>query len=208
MTDPRLSPTSEFDQAATTWEEDPARRQRTAEIAAAIAATVPPQPHWDILEYGCGTAALSRILAPRVRSVLAVDASAGMVAEAANLAAKQGLANLAIQRLDLLADPPPPRQFDLAVSVMALHHIADLPALLARLCALLRPGARVALADLMPEDGSFHGNPDIPHAGLDPARLAQMLAAHGLLRPAWHEVHRIAKHGQEYPVFLLTATRD
>jgi SAM-dependent methyltransferase len=196
---------SPFDQAASTWEDNPVRRQLTDAVSAAITETIPLRPSWAVLEYGCGTAALSRRLAPHVGQVLAVDASAGMIAEAAKFAAAHGVANLATRQLDLLRDPPPTERFALVVSAMTLHHVADIALLCRRLRSLLRPGGQMALADLFPEDGSFHNDPEIPHHGFDPASLADILSGLDLVDAAWREIHRIEKPWGTYPVFLLTA---
>jgi 2-polyprenyl-3-methyl-5-hydroxy-6-metoxy-1,4-benzoquinol methylase len=197
--------TAHFDQAAITWEDNPVRRQLNDAVTAAIIEAIPLRPDWTVLEYGCGTAALSRRLAPQVSRVLAMDASAGMIAEAAKFATAQGLANLATRQLDLLREPPPEERFDLIVSAMTLHHVTDTSLLFRRLHSLLRPGGQMALADLFPEDGSFHDDPEIPHHGFDPASLADILAGLGLADAVWREIHRIEKNGFTYPVFLLTA---
>ena len=73
-------------------------------------------------------------------------------------------------RLDLLTDPPPDDPFDLAVSLLVLHHLPG-PARPRSPPSpgLLRPGGRLALADLDTEDGSFHDADaeGIYHLGFD-----------------------------------------
>ncbi len=64
----------------------------------------------------------------------------------------------------------PAGQFDLVVTAMTLHHIADVPGFLARLGHLLRKDGRLAVADLVTEDGSFHAPMTVPHNGFDPER--------------------------------------
>jgi len=88
------------------------------------------------------------------------------------------------------------------------------PGLLARLAAHMTPGARLAVADLEQEDGSFHG-PDVPgvmHHGFAPETLSAWLAGAWFEDIAIHTAHVIHKTGDDgerrsYPVLLATARR-
>ena len=72
--------TSSFDERAQTWDEQPRRVQLARDIFAALERQVPLQRDWAALDYGCGTGLLTLALAPRVRRILAVDSSQGMLA--------------------------------------------------------------------------------------------------------------------------------
>ncbi len=196
-----------FDERAASWDEDPARTARTAAIAAAVKAMVPLHPGMRVLDYGCGTGALGALLAGSVGQVVAADASPGMVEQVRRKVAAGTVRNLVPRLLDLTRDPLPRERFELVVSAMALHHIEDIDRLLGRLAELLAPGGWMALADLLPEDGSFHTGIAVPHHGIDPDRLGQRLAALGLEPRRSRTVCSIARGAREYPVFLLVAVR-
>jgi ubiquinone/menaquinone biosynthesis C-methylase UbiE len=197
-----------FDQAAPHWDENPTRLALTRAIAAAVAANVPLAPDWTALEYGCGTAALSLLLADRLGRIVAADRSPGMLAEVRRKIAVARVGNLTIWNLDLLARAQVPKErFDLILCAMAMHHVADVHRLLRAFAALLRPGGWLALADLQREDGSFHGGERVPHHGFDPPALGATLAKAGLANPAWRDVHILRRGERDYPVFLLTAQR-
>lgn len=198
---------SHFDQAAATWDDKPSRREMAAAIAAAISATVPLNPAWNGLEFGCGTATLGFLLAARLRSVVAADISAGMLDQVRQKAATAGVRNLQPRLLDLTRAAPAGETFDFIFSAMALHHMADTRAVMANLARLLAPGGWVALVDLCAEDGSFHQDTMVPHHGFDPAGLGRCLAEAGLRGTAWRTIHELERHGQRYPLFLLTASR-
>jgi len=109
----------------------------------AVLARIPLRGDEDVLDAGCGTGRVTRLIAERVPrgSVVGVDASAAMVDEAA-----RRLADLAprvrVRRTDLLElelDPP----VDLVVSTATFHWILDHERLFARLHAALRPGGRL-----------------------------------------------------------------
>ena len=77
---------------------------------------------------------------------------------------------------DLTAEPPSGEPFDLAISLLVLHHVADTATALAAIRALLAPGGRIAIADLDTEDGTFH-DPDaegIHHHGFDREKLGEL----------------------------------
>ena len=78
--------TSSFDARAQTWDDDPRRRKLAESIFAALAQAVPLRAEWTALDYGAGTGLLALALAARVRRVLAVDSSAGMLAVLADKA--------------------------------------------------------------------------------------------------------------------------
>ena len=58
--------------------------------------------------------------------------------------------------LDLESGSAPDERFDLVVASLVLHHVHDIPRVLAGFRDLLDPGGHVAIADLDTEDGSFH----------------------------------------------------
>ena len=94
-----------------------------------------------ILDLGCGAAAFGvRALAAGARSYLGVDGSRNMVAraEAALAGAKGGV----VVHADLETWAAPAEAFDLAISSLVLHYVADLDALLRRVVGALAPGGR------------------------------------------------------------------
>ena len=102
-----------------------------------------------ILELGTGTGETARRLLERhpAASLLGLDASAEMLAHARERL-PGARADLRVARLE---DPLPQGPFDLVASVLAVHHL-DGPgkrALFARVAAVLAPGGRFVLGDLV-----------------------------------------------------------
>lgn len=200
---------SSFDARAQTWDDDPRRRQLAASIFAALEQAVPLRAEWTALDYGAGTGLLTLALAARVRRVLAVDSSAGMLAVLAEKARASRFANVETRHADFAQDPLPAGPFELAASAMTLHHVADVAGLLRKFFALLAPGGRIALADLDAEDGSFHGAnaPGVHHLGFDRAELAAKLEAAGFADVRFTDAARSEKNGRAYTVFLAAARK-
>jgi tRNA (cmo5U34)-methyltransferase len=203
-----------FDEAAKTWDDNPSRVELAKAVAGAILAEVPLTSEMAIMDFGCGTGLITRELARKVASVTAADTSAQMLAVLETKAKASGFDH--VQPFLLEVGYPSPRgpQFDAVVSSMVFHHIEDIPALLARFAVWVRPGGWIAIADLEPEDGTFHaGNPHVVHHGIDPAWLRSQMEAAGFSVESVRTVHIVrrrpegADEPRDYAVFLLVARR-
>ena len=188
-----------FDANAKTWDTNPVQIARNDAIAKAIRRTIPLSKNVRALDYGAGTGLLSLELAPDVGSILAVDTSELMDGRAPQVAVRNH--DLAVAQLQ---DGP----FDLVFTVMTLHHVEDTEMLLDRLTGLVAEGGYIAIAELMTEDGSFHGKDlQIAHRGFDPEKLAAGLQKRGVGSTSYEEVFLIERENGIYPVFLLIGKR-
>ena len=181
-------------------------------IGQSVLSTIALHGDMHIMDFGSGTGLLLEQLAPVVGKVTAVDVSAAMNQE---LEAKRHRlpCELEILALDLTCQPLDARldgaRFDGIVSSMTLHHVADIPALLARFHALLPSGGFIALADLDAEDGRFHSDmTGVFHAGFARDTLAQWVSQAGFIEIGFTTACVVQKPHGDYPVFLLTARRQ
>jgi ubiquinone/menaquinone biosynthesis C-methylase UbiE len=83
------------------------------------------EPGYLLLDVAAGTGHAARALASRVRSVVALDATAAMLAAGKAEADKSTLKNIIFQRGDAAALPFLDATFDVAVSRFAVHHFQD-----------------------------------------------------------------------------------
>ncbi len=196
-----------FDERAATWDEDPAKVERATVVADAIVATVALGPTTRLLEYGSGTGLVTLALREHVGPVTLADTSQGMRAVMQAKVDAGTLTGARIWALDLATDAPPREQFDLIVTVMVLHHIADLARVLASFAALLAPGGHLCIVDLDHEDGSFHGESFAGHHGFRRPDLADQLAAAGFGEVSFQDCHEMVRDGVAYTVFLAVAGR-
>jgi 2-polyprenyl-3-methyl-5-hydroxy-6-metoxy-1,4-benzoquinol methylase len=199
-----------FDERARDWD-TPDRIARAAELAAMIRSVVPLARTDRLVDVGAGTGLLGLALVDDVGEVVLLDPSAGMIEVATAKLADGALPTVHAARHDLLADPPPAKPFDVAVSLLVLHHIADTRRALAAVRDLLRPGGWIALADLDTEDGSFHseGSESIHHHGFDRAALETLTAEAGFVDVATRTAMVLDEDSRfaGYSVFLLTGRR-
>lgn len=205
---------SPFDRAAQSWDDNPVRVELAAAVARAMSREIPLAPQMQIMDLGCGTGLIARALAPQVRVVTAADTSAEMLAVLETKAQAIGMNHIKPLLLDAGYGLHTGVSYDAIVSSMVLHHIEDIPELLQQLARWCRPGGWVALADLEPEDGTFHRHAqEVVHHGFDPACLASQLEALGFATKSIRTVHTIQRppaegaEPRDYPVFLLAAQK-
>jgi len=158
---------------------DYARLQEEAAAATAEVASVR-----RVLDLGTGTGETARRVLGRhpAAALVGVDASEAMLSRARHALPD---ADLRVARLE---DPLPAGPFDLAVSALAVHHLAGSAKaeLFSRIADALRPGGRFVLADVVvPDDPAdsitpIDGMHDVP-SPVD-EQLEWLLAAG--LRPA------------------------
>lgn len=205
---------SGFDQAAQTWDDNPTRVELAAAVAAAMGREVPLRPEMRIMDFGCGTGLIARALAPKVASVAAADNSTEMLAVLGTKAKAAGLTGIRPFLLDAGYESHSSESYDAIVSSMVLHHVEDIPNLVRHLAQWCCPGGWVALADLEPEDGTFHRDTqEVVHHGFDPTQLAAQLEAVGFATKSIRTVHTIRRppaegaEPRDYPIFLLVTRR-
>jgi len=107
-------------------------------------------PAWAIGDLGCGTGMVSESLAPFVARVVAVDASAAMLAAARTRLAPAE--NVEVRAGELEALPIDDGELDAALLFLVLHYVAEPAAALAEARRVLRPGGRLLVIDMAPHD--------------------------------------------------------
>ncbi|WP_130650664.1 mycothiol transferase [Egicoccus halophilus] len=197
----------DFDQRAATWDDDPTKVERARFAAEAVLAAVDPRPDARVLEYGAGTGLLAQHLAPRVGPLTLADPSSGMRAVMQAKVERGILPDAQVVDLDLSQPVDDVGPFDLVALLLALHHVPDPAPVVANLAEVLAPGGSLAIVDLEPEDGSFHGEGFEGHPGIDPDRLRTWCEAAGLGEVDVVPCGTMERHGQDYPLFLATARR-
>jgi ArsR family transcriptional regulator len=105
-------------------------------------------PAITIADLGAGEGLISQLLARRAERVWCIDNSPRMVEVGTELAAKNGLANLAYKLGDIEDVPLPAASVDLAILSQALHHAHHPQKAVDEAFRILRPGGRLLVLDL------------------------------------------------------------
>lgn len=202
--------TERFDKAAATWDNKPRRVQLAEKISTAIITRLPLSKSMSGMEFGCGTGLVSLALAPKLKTLAALDTSQGMLEVLQEKIDEQQLTNMHCLNADIFEESYK-EQYDLIFCSMTLHHLKDTDAVLKRFSELLNPGGYLALADLVTEDGSFHDPAikDIYHKGFDIEKLEKTLTELSMSNIHTDIAHTITKETtqKEYPIFLLTGQK-
>ncbi len=107
-------------------------------------------PAWTVADLGCGTGQIASVIAPFVRRVIAVDASAAMLQAARKRL--HGFENVALRRGELESLPMEGATVDAAVLGLVLHHVPEPERALAEVARIVRPGGCLLVIDMLPHD--------------------------------------------------------
>jgi ubiquinone/menaquinone biosynthesis C-methylase UbiE len=135
-----------YDTQWNTWSE---------ESLAWLLANADCRPTDAALDVATGTGFTALAFAPQVGSVVGLDVSPGMLAQARQRAQAQGLANVRFQEGEAEHLPFPDASFDLVTCRIAPHHFLSVPRFLSESARVLKPDGRFLLADTcVPDDVS------------------------------------------------------
>ncbi len=156
-----------------------------------------------LLDVASGTGQAARFLAPSVRSVIALDATEAMLFRGRAEARRSGLRNVVFQRGDAAQLPFLDGAFDVVVCRFAAHHFEDPAVQVTEMTRCLRPGGRLALADLVADpDPKIASEQNRLERLRDPshARLLSQEELVALVVDAGLEVEAVVAREREWPL--------
>lgn len=204
---------NEFDSKAQGWDLNPMHLERSVAIVSALMKRIPVSSGMNALEYGAGTGITGFLLKDHLKEITMIDSSAEMVRIMKEKINASGAVNLKAHLFDLEKDEWNKEKFDLVITQMVLHHVADINGLISKFSGMIKQGGFLAIADLYSEDGSFHGEGFTGHNGFDPGELAQKLAVYGFADTEHDKCFVVNKKIDDnsvrgFNVFLLTARKS
>lgn len=204
---------NEFDIKAEAWDNNPMHVERAQSVSLVIREMIPLTRQMKALEFGAGTGITSFFLKDHLGEITLMDSSREMLRVADEKIGASGSDNLKTLFHDLSITSYTENSFDLIFSQMVLHHISDVEDMISKFHSLLNPGGYLAIADLYPEDGSFHGEGFTGHKGFDPAELSVRLRRAGFENTNYRKCYTINKNTGDsgivpFDLFLLVARRN
>lgn len=161
-----------------------------ADRMAALAASAHAAPR-RILDIGCGTGYLLRLLAgrfPPPAELAGIDPAPAMISAAQQAAGDRRL-RFTVGAAEAL--PYPDDTFDLVVSTTSFDHWADQRAGLGECARVLAPGGHLVLADLFSPLLAPTLLAGRRAKARTPLRASQLLCAAGFKDLAWHDLYAI-----------------
>jgi putative AdoMet-dependent methyltransferase len=195
-----------FNEKAKDWDASERKQLISSAVGAAILKNVPLNPQMNVMDFGAGTGLISAHIVPFVDKIVAVDISRAMLEKLTEKQEFQGKVEVVCQDI---TDKPIDAKFDLIISALALHHVEDTLKLIKTFVEHLKPNAKVALADLDKEDGSFHpeGSEGVYHLGFIRDELQTLLEKNGFYDVQFITIHTMQKNDKQYSIFLVVATK-
>ena len=186
-----------------------ADRLGTTDRSALLRQRIGAGPDDEVLDVACGPGRLTLDLAPHVRRVTGLDLTPGMLEQARTALAASGADNAGFVEGDAAAMPFPDASFSVVISSAAFHHFETPARILAEMIRVCRPGGRVVISDVTPEDGKS-GEYDRMERLRDPSHghaheigeLVALGTGRGLAPP---EVHTSLTGPMPYSAVLATS---
>ena len=197
---------SQFDRKARQWD-TPERISRSEAVAQAIEYYIKLQPDFTVLDLGCGTGQLSFLLHGKVKQLIGIDNSEGMLQVFNEKLAENQYTDITSMHHDLSRPELDLPESNLIISEMTWHHIPKAAEMIHTCYKSLLPGGALAIADLDAEQGDFHSdNSDVAHFGFSGPQMKQYFTDAGFTQVQQQVVFTISKavDGQtkDYPVLL------
>ena len=112
----------------------------------------------SLLDFGCGSGAITNKLAEVVKSIDAIDISSGMLEFAKKEAEKSSIGNINYIQTSIFDERFKDEKYDAILAFNVLHYIDDMPKLIERINTLLKPnGVFISSTACLKEKRSFIG---------------------------------------------------
>ncbi len=185
--DPKALIRSAFTEQAVTYSTNAsiADPRRVARLVQAV----DPAPAARVLEVAAGPGFVALGFAERCAEVIGIDLTPALIARAEQARRERGLANVRFQEADAERIPFGEGEFDVVVCRLAFHHFPNPGLVLREMARVCRPGATVAVEDLVASEhperaayqNAFEKLRDPSHArALPMSELLQLGASAGL----------------------------
>lgn len=144
-------------------------------------------PHAVVGDLGCGTGALSDLVAPYVSRVVGVDGSPDMLAAARRRMRSRDTVDLRLGSVERL--PIEDDELDTAIMALVLHHVPDPAKALSECARVLKTGGRALVVDMLPHDRVEYQQ-QMGHVwlGFPEAQIARLMTAAGLADVRVHQL--------------------
>ena len=201
-----------FNDKAKTWDDSPNRLELVKAFLDELNMHAYVNKDMKVLDFGCGTGLVGLTFCDTAKEVLFIDTSHGMLEVLAQKVKIANTKNAKIIKGDISEAGIEENSIDLIFSLMAFHHVKNIPSVLKTFYSIMKTGASVVIADLVTEDGSFHKNEDIAHKGFNIGYIKVMFEQSGFFVDDIYEYNKLKRPDasgniKEYTQFAAVAIK-
>jgi ubiquinone/menaquinone biosynthesis C-methylase UbiE len=125
------------------------------QVLARVVKLSSPKPDWSVLDIATGTGHTAFALAPHIKSVIGIDLTPEMVAEARRLQSQQAITNTSFCFADVHCLPFDNTVFHLITCRRAAHHFSNISQALQEMKRVLRVGGKLVIDDRSVPQNNF-----------------------------------------------------
>lgn len=200
---------SRFDERAKNWDKKLSSLNKSKACVEHLKTKIDFENIKNILDYGCGTGLIAFDLVHEDNQVLGLDNSIGMVDEFNKKAQERDLSNITAIKHNIL-DEDLPKDFDLIVTSMSLHHIENAQMFIQKSFDSLKNGGYLCINDLDKEEGTFHkrhNNVGVYHFGFSKDELIEICTNIGFSDFDFEIVYIYKRDEGDFPIFNFIARK-
>lgn len=198
-----------FDEKSKVYESDIKRVDNVKNIANGITNKIRFKKDDIILDFGSGTGLLTEYISKYVKKIIANDISDSMNSKLKEkIENKQFCCDIEIKSDNINENKLLLDSLNGIISSMTIHHVEDVPNIMETFFNILKKDGILALADLEPEDGTFHKeDTGVFHFGFDKEVFLNYAKKSGFVDLKIETVSIAEKPYGKYPIFLLTGRK-
>jgi len=155
------------------------------------------------LEVGCGTGLVGLQIINQVKSMVMLDNSSAMLDKLREKLTQQNvtIVNGTVEKYTT-------KDLDFVFSLMAFHHIDNIPSTLEHISSILKPGGDLIIGDLKEEDGSFHGEEKVAHNGFNIEDLAKQMENCDFDVVTVYTYNKLNRGDKDFEQFIIVAKKN
>lgn len=134
-----------------------------------------PQITDSVLEVAAGTCVCGRSLAPHAGHVICLDATPAMLEVGRAECGKAGIDNISFIKGYAEELPFLDESFDIVISRLAFHHFAGAEEPFKEMVRVLKPGGKLVMIDMVPDDAALRNEVDRIERMRDPSHVRDLI---------------------------------
>lgn len=190
-----------FKTKAEEWD-SPMKVEMTQKFLSELNKNIKLDKSLKVMELGCGTGLVGLQMVGQVKSLVMLDNSKAMLDKL-----RKKITDFKITIVNGTVEKYIKKDIDVVFSLMAFHHIENISSTLEHISSILKPDGYLVVGDLKEEDGSFHGEENVPHNGFNTEDLAKQMENNELNVITVYTYNTISRSDKDFRQFIIVAKK-